>query len=328
MNTSKMKAVVFTNYGPPSVLQYQEVEKPQPKEGEVLIKVKATTVSTGELKIRGFRDIPMLFWLPLRMSIGLFKPKVKILGCEFAGEIVGMGSQVSSFKLGDQVFGFHMFGTNAEYFCMPAKAAIATMPQNMTCEQAATIPFGSLTALDFLQKAKLKRGDRILINGASGLVGSDAIQLAKYYGAHVTAVGGTKNVALMKELGADIVIDYKKEDFTQNGQLYDIIFDVASKSTFFKCKNSLKKNGRYLRTAFKGKDLLIMLWTTLFGHKKAICAVSTETKEKLEYLRNIIEEGKLISLVKQQYTLAQTADVHDCIERGKRQGKAVILPEL
>jgi NADPH:quinone reductase-like Zn-dependent oxidoreductase len=238
-----MKAIVCTNYGPPEVLQLREVEKPTPKEHEIRIKGYATTVSARDTRVRSF-TVPLSFWLPARLALGLRKPKTAILGAEFAGEVEAVGKGVQRFKIGDQVFGdtgHTLFGTYAEYFCIPENGCVAIKSSNTTFEEAAAIPFGGLTALHFLRQGKIQSGQNVLIYGASGAVGTFAVQLAKYLGAEVTGVCSTTNVALVKSLGADRVIDYTQEDFTKNGATYDVIFDTVGKSSFSDCLRSLKK---------------------------------------------------------------------------------------
>ena len=259
-----MKAIVCKKYGPPEVLQLKEVEKPTPKDNEVLIRIYATTVTTADANIRGFVFVPAgLGFLP-RLMFGLTKPKINILGTELAGEIEAVGKDVRIFKEGDQVFGMpgSRFGAYAEYLCLPEKGALAIKPSNLTYEQATAVPFGATTALFFLRdKGNIQSGQKILINGASGGVGTYAVQIAKYYGAEVTGVCSTKNLELVKSLGADKVIDYTKEEFTKNGETYDMIYDTVGKTSFSGCKNSLKSKGtlscwcwRAVRVCSNGMD--------------------------------------------------------------------------
>ena len=332
-----MKAVVYTEYGPPDVLQLKEVEKPTPKDNEILIKIYATSVNFGDLIARNFKKIspreftmPMPLWLPTRMYFGFTKPKIKILGAELAGEVETAGKDVKRFRKGDQVFGYpgQAMGAYAEYRCMPEDGYVAIKPANMTYAEAAVVPYGALTALSLLRKANIQPGQKVLINGASGGIGSAAVQIAKsHFGAEVTGVCGTPRLEFVKSLGADKVIDYIKEDFTQNGETYDLIFDVLGKSSFTRCKNSLKPDGRYLLASFKMKQLLQMLWTSLTADRKVICALSTAKPEDLTFIKELVEAGKLKSIIDRQFPLEQTAEAHRYVETGHKKGHVVITVE-
>jgi len=328
-----MKAITYTEYGSPDVLQLVEVEKPTPKDNEILIRIHATPVNYGDTLARNFRGIspskfnmPFIFWLPARMTFGLRKPKIKILGSEFAGEIETAGKDVKLFRKGDQVFGYRgmSMGANAEYLCMPEDGLVAIQPANMTYEEAAAVPYGALTALNLLRKVNIQRGQKVLINGASGGIGSAAVQLAKYFGAEVTGVCGTPRLEFVKSLGADTVIDYTQEDFTQSAETYDLIFDILVKSSFSRCKSSLNQNGRYLLASFKMKQLFQMLWTSVIGSKKVICALSLEKAEDLLYIKELIEAGKIKSIIDRRYPLEQVAEAHRYVEKGHKKGNVVI----
>ncbi len=328
-----MRAIVYTKYGSPNVLQLTEVEEPLPKGNEILIRIKAASVNIGDLMARNFKEItprkfnmPFLFWIPARMYFGVSNPKIQILGNEFAGEIEEVGKDVKRFKKGDPVFGYRgqNMGANAEFLCVPDNGLVEIKPANMTFEEAAAVPYGALTALNLLRKVNIQSGQKALINGASGGIGSAAVQLAKYYGAEVTGVCSTPRLEFVKSLGADKVIDYTKEDFTQSGETYDLIFDILGRSSFSKCKSSLKQNGIYLLASFKMKQLGQMLWTSMIGNKKVICALSSEKTEDLIFIKELVETGKLKSIIDRRYPLEQTAEAHRYIETGNKKGNVVI----
>ena len=328
-----MKAMVYTQYGSPEVLQLKEIEKPAPKDNEILIRIHATSVNIGDLWARNFKAItpskftmPLPFWLPARMYFGWNKPKINILGNEFAGEIESTGRDVKRFKKGDPVFGYRgqNMGANAEYLCVPENGLVAIKPANMTFEEAAASSYGALTALNLLRKANIQSGQKILINGASGGIGAAAVQLATYYGAEVTGVCGTPRMEFVKSLGADHVIDYTREDFTKNHQTYDLIFDILGKGSFSRYKNSLTKNGIYLLASFKMKQLFQMLWTSITGGRKVICALSFENPADLLFIKELIETGKMKTIIDRRYPLEQIAEAHRYIETGHKKGNVVI----
>ena len=328
-----MKAIICTEYGPPEVLKIKEVEKPTPKENEILIKVYATPVNFGDIMARNFKEIspgkfnmPFLLWLPSRFAFGFGKPRINILGSEFAGEVVSIGKDVKRFKLEDQVYGYcgMSMGAYAEYLCMPEKGTVAIKPSNMTYAEAAAVPYGAIMALSLFRKVNIQSGQKVLINGASGGIGSAAVQLAKYYGAEVTGVCSTPRLEYVKSLGADKVIDYTKEDFTQNGETYDLIFDILGKSSFSRSKKSLSQNGIYLLASFKERHLLQMLWTSLIGSQKVICALATERPEDLAFIKDLVEAGKYRSIVDRCYPLEQAAEAHRYVEKGHKKGSVVI----
>lgn len=328
-----MKAVTFTEYGPPDVLKLTDVATPTPKANEILIKVHATTVNTGDLWVRNFKAISpgefsmaLPLWVASRLLFGFNKPKIHILGAEVAGEVVEVGAKVTRFKTGDPVFGYRgpAFGGNAEYLAMPESGLVAHKPTNLTYAEAATIPYGALTALNLLRKVNLQPGQKILINGASGGIGSFGVQLAKLYGADVTGVCSTPRIELVKTLGADHVIDYTKEDFTKNGEKYDVILDILRKSSFASVKNSLTANGYYLLASFKTPQLLQMLMTARTSGPKVICALSTETLADLLHIKELVEAGKIKALIDRSFPLAQTAEAHRYVEAGAKKGSVVI----
>jgi NADPH:quinone reductase-like Zn-dependent oxidoreductase len=319
-----MKAIVYTKYGPPEVLQLKEIEKPTPKDNEVLIKVYATTVTLYDCWQRSC-TAPPGFGLLSRLTSGFRKPKQPILGTELAGEIEAVGKEVRLFKRGDQIFGFTgSLGANAEYVCMPEDGMVAIKPANMTYEKAAAVPQGALTALTFLRKGNIQSGQKILIFGASGGVGTFAVQLAKYFGAEVTGVCSTKKLELVRSLGADKVIDYTKEDFTKSDETYDIIFDTVGKSPFSGSKRSLKKGGLYIFTTFGLLRLFRILWLNITSSKKAKIGILEEKIEELIFLKELIEAGKLTSVIDRSYPLELTAEAHRYVETGQKKGQVVI----
>lgn len=322
-----MNAIVYTQYGPADVLHLQEVEMPAPKDNEVLIKVHATSVTAADCNARGFTFVPPGLGFIARLSFGPRKPRQPVLGVELSGEIVDVGKDVRRFKKGDTVFGISQkMGAYAEYICMPEDASIALKPANLTYAEAASIPFGANTALYFLRDmAKLQSGQKILIIGASGCTGVYAVQLAKYYGAEVTGVCSTRNLELVRTLGADQVIDYTREDFTRNGQTYDVIFDmVPGKSSFARYKSSLKPNGLYLAGAGGLDSFTQMAWTGLTGGKKVIAGMAPDRVEELVFLKELCEAGKLRPVIDRRYPLEQTAEAHRYADTGRKRGSVVI----
>jgi len=314
-----MKAIVYTKFGPPEVLHLQEVEKPTPKANEVLIIIFATTVVKEDPDMRRSPGIN-----------GFLKPRHPILGQELAGQVEAIGRDVTQFKQGDQVYGMGFFGAYAEYICMPEDAALAIKPANMSYEEAASVPNGALTALPFLRdKGAIQSGQTVLIYGASGSVGAAAVQLARYYGAEVTGVCSTANLEWVKALGADLVIDYTRENFTENGKTYDIIFDTVGKRSFSECKGSLTDEGIYLTTVPTPAIMLQALWPARSGSKrvKFVAAGLRPAREKikdLDFLTKLIEAGKLKAAIDRRYPLEQIAEAHRYVEQGHKKGNVVI----
>lgn len=316
-----MKAIEYNKYGPPNVLQLKEVAMPIPKDNEVLIRIYATAVNSGDVRLRKADPFAV------RLMFGLFKPKQTILGVVLAGEVEAVGKDVTLFKEGDQVYGTTgmAFGAYAEYKCLAENAVVAAKPTNMTYKEAAAIPFGGTTALSFLRKGKISDNQKVLIYGASGAVGTAAVQLAKYFGAHVTGICSTSNVELVKSLGADKVFDYTKEDFTQNGEKYGIVFDTVGKSPFSGCVESLTKDGYYLRVVHMDLSSIFRgLWISLTSSKKVIGGGITETAEDLIFLKNLIEAGQLRPVIDRTYALEEMAEAHSYVEKGHKKGNVVI----
>ena len=323
-----MKAMIWTRYGPPDVLQLQEVAKPTPKDDEVLIRIYATTVTAGDCELRGL-NVPLALKLPLRLWLGFRKPRKPILGQEIAGEVEAVGNKVTRFSKGDQVFAWTglRLGTYAEYTCLQAFGVLALKPTTMTYEEAATLPIGGLDALYFLKKASIQCREKVVINGAGGSIGTYAIQLAKYFGAEVTAVDSTGKLDLLRSLGADHVMDYTKEDFTKSGKTYDVIFDVVGKSAFSRSIRALTSHGRYLlgnaglsqqvrgRWMSRGSSKQIILWET-----RSASAYAADGK----FLTELIQAGKIHAVIDRCYPLEQTAEAHQYIETGHKQGHVVI----
>jgi NADPH:quinone reductase-like Zn-dependent oxidoreductase len=318
-----MKAVVYTKYGPPEVLQLTEVPKPTPKDDEVLIKIHATTVNRTDC---GFRrpEYPV-FTRPIQ---GFLKPRRTILGTELAGEIEAIGKNVKTFKEGDQVFGLSdtHFGTHAEYICRPENSSITIKPSTMTYQEAAAVCDGAYLALNIIRKIDFKNGKKILINGASGSVGSACVQLAKYYGAEITAVCNTKNLALVKSLGADELIDYTKEDFTKHGKMYDVVIDAVGKSSFFRCKKLLKPGGMYFSSdlGYLSQNLFLALLTPIIGGKKVLFPIPKDSKEIIIFLKELIEAGKYKAVIDRSYPLEQIIEATRYVETGQKTGNVVI----
>jgi NADPH2:quinone reductase len=318
-----MKAIIYKKFGSPSVLELLDIEKPIPEPNEVLIKVFASSVTSADCMMR--RGDTVLS----RILLGLFKPakKFQILGTEFSGRVEAVGSKVKKFKSGDEVYAFRGFGTGcyAQYKCMNENGSIAIKPSNMDFPEAATIVDGATTALFFLkEKANIQKGQKILINGASGSIGTFAVQLAKYFEAEVTGVCGTKNIELVKSLGADKVVDYTKEEFTTTGETYDIIFDTVGKSSFAHCKKVLKSNGKYISTVMTFK-VVLQSFLTRFGKKRVIFAMSLNKSDALIFIRTLIEEGKLKTIIDRKYPLEELPDAHEYVEKGHKHGNVVII---
>ncbi len=328
-----MKAIIYTEFGPPDVLKLAEVPPPSPRDGDVLIRVHATSVAYGDLLARNFGNItprefnmPLPLLLPMRLVFGVRKPRVNILGSEFAGEVAAVGRAVTRFKPGDQVMGYlgQRMGAYAEYVCMPEDGLLASKPANMSWAEAAAVPYGAVMATSLLRRGHIRPGHKVLINGASGGIGSAAVQLAKHSGAEVTGVCGAPRMGYVRSLGADHVIDHAREDFTQNGEVYDLIVDILGKRSYAECKNSLTPDGIYLLASFKTKALLQMLETQVAGGKKVICAMASERVDSLDLARDLVEAGQFKTVVDRCFPLDQAAEAHRYAESGDKRGTVVI----
>jgi len=302
-----MKAVVYKNYGPPNVLEVTEMERPHPKDNEMLVKIHAATVTSGDVRLRG-SDFPLLFWLPARLIFGLFNPKKKILGHELSGTIEAIGKNVTKFKVGDPIFGTTTMlktGSYAEYICLPQEwksGVVALKPENLSFKEAAALPVGAMTAMFLLEKANLKRGQQVLIYGASGSVGSYAVQLAKIQGTVVTGVCSGSNFEMVKSLGIDVVIDYKKEDYSQRKEKFDIVFDAVGKSTKSKAKKVLNTEGKYV----------------------TVKMLTKEKTENLERIKELAEQGKLKPFIEKTFTLDEIVSAHEYVDSRRKRGNVVI----
>ncbi|HEY6067145.1 MAG TPA: NAD(P)-dependent alcohol dehydrogenase [Gaiellaceae bacterium] len=315
-----MRAVVYDRYGPPEVLHLEEVERPVPADGEVLVRVHATTVNRTDC---GWRSARPFF---IRYFIGMRRPKRRILGSELAGEVAAVGSGVDELEPGDHVFGVSGFGANAQFVCMRANRPLAHKPKGMSFEEAAAVCDGAISALSCLRKADLRKGRSILVYGASGSIGTAAVQLAKHFGADVTAVCNTKSVELVRSLGADVVIDYLQEDFTKSGKTYDVIFDAVGKQSFRRCRRSLKEGGIFIDTdlGFLWHFPLVVLLTRLIGDKKATLGVARYRKEDVLFLKELIEAGKYRAVIDRRYPLEQVVEATRYVETGEKIGNVVL----
>jgi NADPH:quinone reductase-like Zn-dependent oxidoreductase len=329
-----MKAIIWTKYGSPDGLQLGEVETPTPKDNEVLIKIHAATASQADTEFRRLK-LPLLFAIPIRLYLGLIRPtRIKILGTEFAGEVVAAGKQVTQYQTGDQVYGYTGLGmgTYAEYICLAEKpsalaSVMAKMPTNITYEESAAVPFGGLEALHSLGRAKIQRGQKVLIVGAGGSIGTYSVQLAKHYGAEVTGVDKPEKLEMLRSIGADHVIDYTREDYTKNGQTYDVIMDTIGGSPFAGSVRSLHENGTYLNVNPKMIHRLQMGWAKAKSNKKLLSWEAGYTTENLLRLKELIEAGVIKPVIDRRYALEQTAEAHRYVDGGHKKGNVVITVE-
>lgn len=334
MSHDTMKAIVYAEFGAPDVLKLKEVARPEPKRGEILVRVRASSVNFGDIMARSFRSVtprgfnmPFLFWLFAKMALGWRRPKRRILGNEFAGEVAAVGRDVRRLKPGDQVFGCasDRFGAYAEYVSLSEKAPVAHKPAGLSYVEAAVIPYGAVHALSILRRAGLQPGQRILINGASGGIGAAAVQIAKHLGADVTAVCGGARLDYVRALGADRAVDYTVEDFTQNGETYDVIFDILGLTPFSLGRHSLAPRGVLLYASFKARHLLAMARTSLSGGRRVVCALAPGSLADLLEVKQLAESGKIKAIVDRRFPLEQAAEAHRYVETGQRKGSVLIL---
>jgi NADPH:quinone reductase-like Zn-dependent oxidoreductase len=320
-----MKAVLYEKYGPPEVLQLKEIAKPTPKHNEVLIRTYCTTVTAGDCRVRSLR-MPFGFGIVARLALGIWGPRQPILGSELAGEIESVGDDVTKFKAGDQVFAFTgaRLGCHVEYRCMPEDGAVALKPANLTFDEAAAMSSGGTTALHFFRRAKIQEGEKVLVNGASGSVGTAAVQLARHFGADVTGVCGTSNIDLVRSLGANRVIDYTRQDFTQSGETYDIIVDTAGTAPFSRSKASLRENGRLLLVLSGLPDILGVPWVSMTTTKKVIAGPAAWLAEDLRFLAKLAETGEFKILIDRRYPFEQIAVAHRYVDAGRKKGNVVV----
>jgi len=323
-----VKAILHSQYGSPDLLQLKEVDTPAPKDNEVLIAINATTVSTGDCNIRNFTFVTKSMRPIAKLMFGLGKPwKARILGTELAGEVERTGKDVERFRKGDRVFGSTGMacGGHAQYACLPENGALAIMPDALSWEEAVAIPFGANAALYYLRDlGKIQAGQELLIIGASGSIGSAGVQLAKHFGATVTAVCSGANVELVRSLGADKVIDYTRDDFTRNGNTYDLIFDVVGSTTFDRCRNSLKPNGVFLQNIMELSDIVRVLWTSIASRKKIKGGVAINNLQRMNSIVELVRAGKLKPVIDRSYPLERISEAFKYVEQGHKKGNVVI----
>ncbi|MGB5441610.1 MAG: NAD(P)-dependent alcohol dehydrogenase [Gammaproteobacteria bacterium] len=321
-----MKAIVYTKYGHPDVLHVKEIDKPEPGDDELVVKIHAAEATKADCELRSFKFAVKWFWLPLRIAMGIIRPRNQVLGGYFAGEVESVGKDVSRFMKGDQVFGSAglRMGAYGEYVCLPASYTIVSKPHNITFEEAAAVPLGGLNALHFLRKANIRNGEKVLVNGAGGSIGTFAVQIARAMGAEVTAVDSTIKEEMLRRIGADHFFDYSKEDFTKSGQSYDVIFDMVARSSYSACIKSLNPGGRYLLGNPRLSDMLRSVLASGFTDKTVICAFAGEKEEELHALKEMIEAGKIKPVVDKIYSPDQAADAHRRVETEQRLGIVVI----
>lgn len=318
-----MRAVISDRYGPPEILRIEEVEKPSPGPGELLVRIHATSVTSGDARLRAFR-VPGLFWLPARLALGFRRPHNTVLGMEFAGEVEALGEGAEGFEPGERIFGLSIHGCHADYKAIPAAAAIARIPDGVAWAEAAAVPFGAMTALHFLGKGGIRAGDRVLVNGASGAVGVYALQLARHFGAEVTGVCGPANVDLVRSLGAASVVDHSREDFAGRGETYDIVFDTVGTASYSRCRRVLARGGVYLAAVTEASVLLQGIRASLLGGPRVIAGVSQERPENMAFLAELLEAGEVRPVVGARFPLERIAEAHRLADSGHKVGAAVV----
>lgn len=321
-----MKAITYANYGPAEVLQIKDVDKPVPKDDEILIRVRAAEATKADCEMRSFKYAVKWFWLPLRIALGIRKPRRQILGAYFSGEVVALGKDVSEFAVGEKVFGSAgiRFGAYAEYVALPAGYTITPKPANMSFEEAAAVPLGGLNALHFMRRAGIEAGDKVLINGAGGSIGAHAVQIAKTMGAEVTAVDSTIKEDMLRRLGVDHFIDYTKEQFVASGQTYDVVFDMVAGSSYGDCLKVLSSEGRYLSGNPRLSVMLRSAFTNMFSNRTATFAFAGETRDELHALKTMIEDGAIKSIVDRVLPMDRAVEAHRLVETEQRLGGIVI----
>jgi NADPH:quinone reductase-like Zn-dependent oxidoreductase len=326
-----MRAIVCRGYGPPDVLEIKEIPKPSPADDEVLIRVRATTVTSGDWRVRSL-IVPAGFGLMSRLALGLFRPRQPILGTELSGDVEAVGKNVTTFAVGDPVFAFPglKMGAYVEYKCMPQNGMVARKPARLSYEEAAALSFGGTTALDFFRRGNLRAGDKVLVNGASGAVGTAAVQLARQAGAEVTGVCGPDNLELVRSLGAHDVIDYRKQDFTKDGRTYDIIVDTAGTAPFSRCKDSLKEGGRLLVVLGSLGAALGGPLVSLTSSKRVVAGTVAENPEDLRKLAELAEAGAFNPVIDRTYSFEQMVEAHTYVDAGHKKGNVVVgvMPPL
>ena len=320
-----MKVIIYEKYGSPEVLQIKEIEKPVPKENEILIKVYATTVTVADCRVRGFK-VPTSFWLPARFALGFFKPKQSVLGGELSGVIESVGKNVTKFKVGDEVIGFlgHRLGAYADYVSLDESECITLKPENLSFEESAPLSFGGITALHFLKKGNVKKNDKILIYGASGSVGTYAIQIAKYLGAEVTGVSSSENLDLLKKLGADRVIDYASSDWRDFNEKFDVLFDTVGKCDISKAIGLIKPEGRYIHTVTTPSTELKIRFHLLRSGIKLIGGTYSATLEEINEIKKLAEEGVIKPVIDRQYNFDEIVSAHAYVDKGHKKGNVVV----